>query len=652
MSFNDTQRATLRALCDTFVPSIGGHDDPDGFWARSASDLRVESEVERYIEGRVEPVAREGLKQLLDVFAAQDFAANPQEVREQMVIGFRAFGPDVAAGLDAFRSLALLHAYGVTGADGRNPNWRALGYPGAQGPAPKVAKPIPLTEPDGDRLDLEADVCVVGSGAGGGVIAGELAKAGRRVVVLELGGYFNESDFNQHELWAYEHLYYKGGIPTTADGNVSILCGQNLGGGTTINWMTCFPTRDAVRREWASEHGLEGLDGPDFDRHLGAVLERIKANEECSDLNGPHLRMQEGCAALGWAFKTIVRNTDPETYDPESAGYVHLGDQSGSRQGTQKTYLLDAARAGARFVVGCRADRITVENGRATGVEATWHGPDGSAAKVTVRAPQVVVACGALESPALLLRSGIGGPEVGKHLRLHPGGAIGAIYSEPQEAWWGPPQAAYSDEFADTGDGYGFLIEAPAYGPALGAAVTPWESGEAHKKLISKGARSASLVYFVRDRGEGQVAIDSEGNAVQSYALTDPLDATNLRAARASVARIQAAAGAEEISVTHRGGHLQWTAGEDLEAFIDSMNAIPVEQIPLFSAHQMGSCRMGADPATSVTDPRGELHDTRGVWIGDGSALPSAPGTNPMVSIMAIAHRTAEAMRAGERPVS
>jgi choline dehydrogenase-like flavoprotein len=645
MSFSDGQRETLRAICDTFFPSLSVADDPDGFWARAASDLGVEAEVERYIEGRVDPVAREGLKQLLDVFAAQDFAAGSQEAREQMLAGFAAFGPEVVAGIDAFRTLTLLHAYGVVDANGQNPNWKALGYPGPQpgGPA-AVAKPIRPLVPPGDSLALDADVCVVGSGAGGGVIAAKLAQAGRRVVVLEMGGYYNEADFNQQELWAYEHLYYQGGIPPTSDGNVSLLAGQNLGGGTTINWMTCFPTRDAVRREWAADHGLVGVDGPDFDAHLAAVLERIKANEECSDLNGPHQRMREGCAALGWTFKPIVRNTDPDTYDPVSAGYAHLGDRSGSRQGTQKTYLLDAAQAGASVLVGCRAERVLVSGGRAAGVSARWTGPDGRSATVTVRCPQVVVACGALESPALLLRSEIGGPAVGRHLKLHPGGAVSAFYPAVQEAWWGPPQAAYSDQFADRGDGFGFLIEAPAYGAGLGAAVAPWESGAAHKELMARGARSAGLVYFVRDRGEGSIAIDPAGNSVSSYALTDPVDVANLRAAREACVRLHAAAGAEEITVGHRGGFLRWTRGSDLEGFLAEMEAIPAERLPLFSAHQMGSCRMGSDPATSVAGPWGELHDTTGVWIGDGSAFPSAPGTNPMVSIMALASRTADAM--------
>jgi choline dehydrogenase-like flavoprotein len=646
VSLSESQRTALVAVCDTFFPSLAVVNDPDGFWARSASDLGVPAEVERYLEGRVEPVAREGLKQLLDVFAAQDFPARSQEEREQMLAGFAAFGPEVVAGIDALRSLALLHAYGVVDASGQNPNWKVLGYPGPQpGGPPAVPKPIACLEPEGSSVELEADVCVVGSGAGGGVIAGVLAQAGRRVLVLELGGYYNESDYNQQELWAYEHLYYKGGIPPTSDGNVSLLCGQNLGGGTTVNWMTCFPTRESVRREWASDHGLTGVDGPEFDAHLAAVLERIKANEECSDLNGPHQRMREGCAALGWSFKPILRNSDPDTYDPVSAGYVHFGDRSGSRQGTQKTFLLDAAGAGARFLVGCRAERVLVAGGRAAGVAARWTGPDGRSATVTVRCPQVVVACGALESPALLLRSGIGGPAAGRNLKLHPGGAVSAFYPADQHAWWGPPQAAYSDQFADRGDGFGFLVEAPAYGAGLGAAVAPWESGAAHKALMARGARSAGLVYFVRDRGSGSISIDAAGNSVSAYALTDPVDIANLRAAREACVRIHAAAGAEEITAGHRGGFLRWTRGsDDLETFLAAMEAVPAEQLPLFSAHQMGSCRMGTDPATSVAGVWGELHDTPGVWIGDGSAFPSAPGTNPMVSIMALARRTAEAM--------
>src|SRR5213076_1093448 len=145
-------------------------------------------------------------------------------------------------------------------------------------------------------------------------------------------------------------------------------------------------------------------------------------------------------------------------HDPTLAGFGGFGDVTGSKQSTVKTYLADANGRGADLVVDCRAERIVVEGGRAAGVEGTYVGPDGTTARVVVRAPQVVVACGSIESPALLRRSGIGGPAVGDYLRLHPAGAIFADYADPQDGWWGPPQAALSHEFAEGTDGYGFLL--------------------------------------------------------------------------------------------------------------------------------------------------------------------------------------------------
>jgi len=251
------------------------------------------------------------------------------------------------------------------------------------------------------------------------VIAATLAADGLDVIVVEASEYFNESDFSNLDLDAYAKMYWRGGSNPTADGNVSIMAGTTLGGGTTINWMNCLRTRDGVRAEWANA-GLEGVDGPDYDAHLDAVLERISANDACSDLNGPHQRMKEGTEKLGWSFKTIVRNTDRETYSPDNAGYVGFGDRSGSKQSGTKTYLADAAAKGARFLVRTRVAKVLTDGGAASGIEATQIHPDGTTTAVTIRAPRVVVACGSLESPALLLRSGIGGAAVGENLHLHP----------------------------------------------------------------------------------------------------------------------------------------------------------------------------------------------------------------------------------------
>ncbi|HKH42137.1 MAG TPA: GMC family oxidoreductase, partial [Solirubrobacterales bacterium] len=400
-----------------------------------------------------------------------------------------------------------------------------------------------------------------------------------------------------------------------------------------------------------AEHGLEGVDGPEYDRHLDAVLERISANDRCSDLNGTQQRLRQASETLGWSFETIVRNADPEKYSPEMAGYLGFGDQSGSKQSADRTWLADAQEHGARFLTFTRATRILTEGGQAAGVEAVWQAPDGRGAQVTVRAPSVVVACGSLESPALLLRSGIGGPAVGHNLRLHPSSVVGGAYGTDQRAWWGAPQAGLCDEFADTGEGYGFLIETAQYAPGLIGSATPWISGADHKQRMEDFRYTATFISLTRDRGAGRVGVDGNGESLPLYSVNDPLDLDNLKKGIEVQIRLHEAAGAHQIGPLAEGAPT-WQRGDDLEAFIAAVKRIPFRAggYKLFSAHQMGSCRMGEDPQTSVAGPWGELHDTKGVWIGDGSAFPTSSGTNPMVSIMALAHRTAEriAEEAGE----
>ena len=652
--FDDAQRATLTAFCDTIVPSLPPPAD-DGaevgaFWARSGSDLGVPEAMEVGLlmaEPPDEVVA--GLRELLDGLAAQGMSAEtPQELREQIVIGVENSGPEALAGIATLRGLCLSLFYALPDlGTGRNPNWDAIGYPGPIDPPRPTEKPIALRTPEGGELTIDADVCVIGSGAGGGVIAGELAGRGKSVCVLEAGAYHNESDFNGLELPAYQNMYLNGGPFLTAEGQISMLAGTGLGGGTVINWTNCLRTHGWVREEWARDHGLEGLDGADYDADMDAVLERLQANDACSDLNGVHQRLKEGCEALGYDFRLTVRNTDPDSYDPATAGYIGFGDVSGSKQSAAKTYLEDAHRDGGQFVTNCKAERIIVEDGRAAGVEATWTGPDGSTARVVVRAPTVVVACGSIESPALLLRSGIGGPAVGDYLRLHPTTAISGFYGEDQRWSWGPPQAALSHEFADLEDGYGFLLECSQSTTGIVGAATAWTSGREHKELMLDWPKIAGFINLTRDRGHGRVTIDDRGDPVVSYLLTDDLDQHNFRRGLAEMIKLHDVAGAERIATMSRGSRI-WNRGEDIDKFIAeiSSSSLAPRDHAIFSAHQMGSCRMGSDPETSVADPWGELHDTKGVWIGDASAFPTSSGTNPMITIMSLARRTSGAIAA------
>jgi choline dehydrogenase-like flavoprotein len=636
-----TDHELLVALADTVVPPLQHDPDPDGFFARRASDIGVPVAIAQTLAGLADD-QRVGLEQLLQAIAAQGFTQAPVEHREAILQAIAQSSPEAAAGVQTLISLTLFLYYGLPDQTGQNPNWSTFGYPGPLSPPPRTPRPIEPFQPDSD-ITLEADVCIVGSGAGGGVMAGVLSQRGLKVVVLEAGGYFDDSDFLQLELPAYQNCYWRGGPTPTADLNVSLQAGFCLGGGTTINWTNSLRTTSWVREQWEHEFGLEGVAGPDFERHLDAVCTRLSVNDRCSELNRPHQRMKTGAENLGWRFSYANRNVDERRYTFEAAGYIGFGDQTGAKQSTAKTYLHDAFERGATIITRCHAQRVLVEHGRAAGVEAVAAG----GARVHVRAGQVVVAAGSLESPALLLRSRIGGPAVGRYLHLHPCTASFGFYEEDMEAWKGAPHPGFVDQFENLEDGHGFLIEGAQYTTAVGGSALPFTTAAEHKQTMARFRYGATLIALLRDRGHGHVTIDRAGMAVPAYSLTDELDVRNAQEGIAAQFRLHAAAGARE-AVGVAAGAPRWRAGEDLEHFIGGVRQLPLRAggWTLFAAHQMGTCRMGRDRETSVAGPWGELHDVRGVWIGDASAFPSASGTNPMITTMALAHRNAEAVAA------
>ncbi|HKU42620.1 MAG TPA: GMC family oxidoreductase [Polyangiales bacterium] len=617
--------------------------DPHGFWGRSASQQGVHLALLDVLENYVPPAQRNGTLLMLDGMAQYGFVTASAAERERMLLAMHDSSPAARLAVGGLIRVVLALCYCMPDAQGRNANWAALGYPGPLRAAPNVPKPIQPLEIRADEMTLDTEVCVVGSGAGGGVIAGELARRGRDVVVLEAGGYFNEADFTHLELWSHRNMYWRGGYNPTIDDNVRMIAGSALGGGTLINWENCLRPPDWVRDEWEREHGLDGLASPEFTAHIDGVWQRLLVNDACSDLNGPHLRFEAGARRLGYSFARTFRNVDPSKYDAETAGFHGYGDITGSRQSTLNTYLQDAHALGARIVVRARGQRILTDAGRACGVEAICTRADGRLAKLTVRAKTVVVACGALETPALLLRSGMGGPVAGQYLRLHPCVALTARYGEDQAAWWGPPQAAVCDEFARLRGDHGFLIEGTHFSLATSAAATPWHSGADHKLRMLETNRQATLIAIVRDRGWGRVTVAADGSSLHSYPVDDPLDLEHMRRGLVEIGRIHEAAGAEEIRGSGRLETTIWQRGQDLESWLQQLQVSPRDANAqgIFSAHQMGSARMGKDPNHSVANPDGELHDVKGVWIGDTSAFPTAPGVNPMITCMSLASRTA-----------
>jgi choline dehydrogenase-like flavoprotein len=635
------RHAVLGAVCDTLLPAFETRTDgPLGdFFARGATERGISDAIAAGLP-RLPAHARAAIDGLLDELERAGFADAPLDVRTREL---RSAGDRVPSGRFAvkqFKTMVFGQLFGAFDEHGRNPVWDVIDFPGPVSPPPtpqEAPKTLPVVDVSGETATLAADVCIVGSGAGGSVIAARLAQAGRSVLVLESGPYRNEADFRQLEAEGAE-MYLGGGLTWSHDGSMGLLAGSTLGGGTVINSMVCRPTPDEVRAEWAAM-GLDGVDGPEYDACMARVWDRIGANVEATHLNRNAEVLVAGLEASGLEHHRMPRNASLDD-DPRMCGYCNAGCQHGCKRSTLKTYLPDAAEAGARFVVGCRVDRVTTAGGRATGVEATV-GPT----RLRVDAPTVVVAAGGIETPALLLRSGIGGPQVGRNLRLHPTYMVTGVYDEPVQAWTGQLITVMSFDFMQCEDGGGFFIAPLGLSPATWGGQSPWTDGRAAREHFLKFPHMASWHAISHDHGAGRVVLDGDGRALVQWDLSDPVDRRAAVRGHVELAKIHRAAGAREIFTFHWTEAGRWREGEDFDAFLAGLAELPDEDITAYSAHQMGSCRMGASPEDSVADGRGELHDVAGVWVGDAAALPTAPGVNPMVTVMALAERTALRMQ-------
>jgi len=273
-----------------------------------------------------------------------------------------------------------------------------------------------------------------------------------------------------------------------------------------------------------------------------------------------------------------------------------------------------------------------------------------------VRAPTVVVAGGSIESPALLLRSGLDNPNIGRHLRIHPVAVVAGFYNHSIRAWEGSPQTIKTDQFAHLRGAHGFRIEmAPAL-PGTIASGTAWEGGLQHKLQMLRSANAATFFVLTRETGEGSVQVDGHGRPVIRY-WPNRVDAGFLVRGMQEISRIAFAGGAVGISTTHSSplqlesdnGRPGAIGAARLERFLVDIERrwVVPNRLPLYSAHQMGSCRLGADRKTSVADPYGEVHGVKGLYIADASGFPTASGVNPMLSVMALAYRVAQRINAG-----
>ncbi len=482
-------------------------------------------------------------------------------------------------------------------------------------------------------LELSCDVVIVGSGAGGSVLAAGLAERGLDVIVLEEGPYATRDDFSQVEGEAYPMLYQDRFARATADAAIAVLQGRSVGGGTTVNWTTCFRTPQRVQDFWGERFGLD----LDLDPHFEAVEQRLGVAEWPEELaNANNRTLLDGCRALGWEAKALRRNVRGCV----NSGYCGLGCPYDAKQGMLITTLQDLLDRGGSIISDCRALSIEHSGGRASVVHGRVN--DGGP-RVTVRADKVVVAGGAINSPALLLASDINpNGQVGRHSFLHPVVALPARYPHDIEGWSGAPQSIGSHQHIDRGEQVGFFMEVPPLQPMLASAGL-MGFGAMQRDFMKGLKRVSTLLSLMADGFHesapgGTVSLRADGRPKLDYPISEGL-VEAFRAAHVAMARVHLAAGATE-AVTLHPQPLTVRSESDLAA----LKSAPYGALKhsIFTAHQMGGCRMTHDPSSRVVGTDHRVEGFENLYVVDGSVLPTSLGVNPSETIYALAHRAVE----------
>jgi choline dehydrogenase-like flavoprotein len=461
------------------------------------------------------------------------------------------------------------------------------------------------------------DVVVVGSGAGGGVVAGELSQRGRDVLLLEAGPHLTAADFTRWEAKATHDLFWPLRLGHVGNGEMlAFLAGRCVGGTTTINTKVALRAHENDVAKWHPATGLTNEHGEPFGTaDLAPYYDRVEQAlgvRERSDWRKSVHTVERGFRALGSELEPVHSYTDGNC---TSCGSCLQGCATNAGKSTANTYIADAwARGLLELRANATVERVVVEAGEATGVEYA----DASGAH-RVRARAVVVAGGALNTPQLLIRSGLTGPAIGRNLGLHPVRLVYGLFDEPQDAHMVYPISAHCMDFQHDEDG-GFVLEATTIQDPISFATTLCDEngplwGERLVEAVRGFRRWAGILAMVNDENNASVVVD-EGGERFDIAFNDA-ERERLERSFEFCRQVLEASGARQIC---------WTG--------------------LASTHVQGSARMGDDPARSAVDRNGESHEVKRLFVGDGSLVPRTMSVNPSLTIMALATRLADHLHA------
>ncbi len=484
------------------------------------------------------------------------------------------------------------------------------------------------------NISLQADAVVVGSGAGGAVAAYELAKSGKKVVVLEAGRYVPSEQLTEMHAVTLGTMYADHGGQANSQGDITILQGACVGGSTVVNAALCFRTPDYYLKLWGKEFGLTNLTTEVLTPYFEKVEKNIWIKPNTAEETSPGAELiKQGLERLDLPPGIAKRNVK----DCALTGFCFAGCKPERKQSMLVTYLPWAQAHGAEIYADTRAVEVLSKDGKATGIKAEVVDPNTGQKKadMQVDAPIVVLAAGPIQTPILLMRSGDlanSSGQVGKNFACHPTISLTAEFEEDVNDFHGATHSLYMDKYTLPDDGGYLLLNALEQPVFAGSSQNPG-TGKPYVQFMEKYRNTIRLITLIHDKNVGEVAY-KDGIKSINYTVDDE-DFEAMKAGLKTNARILLASGAKKV-------HVPTTLSKVIES--ESQVDAVIEELrneksryPYVSFHPQGTCRMGADPKSTVVGPKGETHDVKNLYVVDASLLPTSIGYNPSETVYALA---------------
>lgn len=625
------ERATVLALAQTII--VPGELVP-------AVDESVVTGVAQILP-HLPPIAasmyRAGLR-ALDAAAfsryGRSFARLDQARRERLV----ERADDLPAGVGR-ASIFALGSPIKTAHFGRRDYLDALGVPDYRNevtePTPQWMAEVSVPEDLPEDSQVDCDVVVIGTGAGGGAVAASLAEQGLGVIMVEEGRYQRRPQFSGPPEQRLMRFWRDAGInPVIGNASIIVPIGRMVGGTTAINSGTCFRTPDAVLAEWREEGFPDDFDADRFGKWLDQVESELQVTEGDPRVLGRIAQViAKGAGEMGGNHGPLRRNAP----DCDGQGICVAGCPTGAKRSSDVSWVPRALKAGARLYTGLPATRILMTGRRAVGVLLDGHDRNGAPRRVEIRARAVVVAAGSLLTPLLLQRNGVDLPWLGRNLSIHPGfGAVAMFDEDLDHPWHAIPQSYFVDGIADER----VRFEGYYSPPQLAAATAPFRGAELTRWFDNWG-KVGQFGFMVRDTGVGSVSTGFHGRPLIRYSVT-PRVLKSLVAGSAALAEMMLRGGAREVVMTIEGVKPVTDVHQARNLLKQKISA---RDFRTMAFHPLGTARMGASPQTAVVDFENRVFGYEGLFVADGSSVPSSLGVNPQVTIMALALRAAESIK-------